>query len=81
MLFESGSADTGRIISPIRSVDLWKFSVHHRDGDESHRIQGDAALFDAIGEKAIANRAGRAHGNAMHNHSAGAGLFAKAGQA
>jgi len=34
-----------------------------------------------IGEKAIANRAGRAHGQWMHNHSAGAELFAKAGQA
>jgi hypothetical protein len=41
----------------------------------------NAVLFDAIGEKAIANRAGRAHGQPMHNNSAGAESFAEAGQA
>jgi hypothetical protein len=35
----------------------------------------------SMGEKAIANRAERAHGQPMHNNSAGAKLFAKAGQA
>jgi hypothetical protein len=44
-------------------------------------MQGNAALFDAIGEKAIAHRAGRAHGQPMHNNGAGAELFAKAGRA
>jgi hypothetical protein len=34
-----------------------------------------------MGEKAIANRAGRAHGQSMHNNSAGAEPFAKAGRA
>jgi hypothetical protein len=66
---------------PIRSADLSQFSVHREDGDESRQMQGNAAFFDAIGEKAIANRAGRAHGQPMHNNSAGAELFAKADQA
>jgi hypothetical protein len=35
----------------------------------------------SMGEKAIANRAGRAHGQSMHNISAGAELFTKAGRA
>jgi hypothetical protein len=35
-------------------------------------------LFGAIGEKAIANQTERAHGQPMHNNSAGATLFAKA---
>jgi hypothetical protein len=74
-------ADTGRLIPPIRSADLLQFSVRSIHGDESRRIQGNAALFDAMGEKAIANRTGRAHGKSMHNNGAGAELFAKAGQA
>jgi hypothetical protein len=81
MLFEKSirGRRPGHSAEPV--LELWQFSVPDRGGDESNRIQGNAALFDAIGEKAIANCAGRAQGKSMQNNSAGAELFAKAGQA
>jgi hypothetical protein len=78
---KSRPADTGRINRRSGLPSSRNFSVRDTDGDESRRIQGNAALFDTIGEKAIANQAERAHGQPMHNNSAGAGLFAEAGQA
>src|SRR6266487_3839603 len=72
---------TGEVTRPIRSANLWNlFRRSAEMATKATEYKATRGLFDLTlqsREKAIANRAKRAHGRCMHNTSVGAELFAK----
>ncbi len=75
------AAVTGQVTRPIRPANLWNlFPGSAEMATKAAEYKATRRLFDLTlqsREKAIANRAKRAHGKRMHNISVGAGLFAK----